>query len=177
MCLPTYIFLASQNSSNSRIRWPQNYWLDFCWNLIKFFCLIWIDDQLQYNDQYTDQKIRWPQNSDEILVNDRKFDQCSDQKIRWPWNSYWILARYILIRKLDDHRIVDYIFVGIWSEFLLDMKFLWKSKKWQKKLNQYFDQIIRWPWNFINFDQNYLQEVVDRGICDMEIRVHSRFFH
>ena len=58
--------------------------------------------------QYTDQKIRWPRNSYEILENDRKFDQYSDQKIRWPWNSYEILKDFdqIYLQELDDYRIL-----------------------------------------------------------------------
>ena len=108
--------------------------------------------------QYSDQKIRWQQNSYEFLkrmtnIPIRKLDnhgtfmkflkftgkvhEYSDQKIRWPRNSYEILIvqPLFLIRKLDDHRIL--------------VKFL--------KDDQYSDQKIRWPWNsyvILDFDQN-----------------------
>ena len=38
--------------------------------------------EFQQNDQYSDQTIRCPRKSYDILENDRKFDQYSDQKIR-----------------------------------------------------------------------------------------------
>ena len=73
-----------------------------------------------------------------------KFKQYSDQKIRWPRNSYEILENYkksstnIPIRKLDDHRIL--------MKFLTldDHR---NSRKSQEKFNQCSDQKIRQPRN------------------------------
>ena len=46
-------------------------------------------------------------------------------------------------------------------------EFSWNSRKWQKKFDQYSDQIIRWP---LNFDQNYLQEIDDKRILILDFK-------
>ena len=74
-------------------------------------------------NQYSDKKMRFPQNSHEIL---RDYDQYSDQKIRWPWNSYETLKGWPIFQ----------------SENSMNMEFLWNSKERTGKV-----QPILWFWS------------------------------
>ena len=78
--------------------------------------------------QFSDQRIRWPQNSWDSRKWQEKFDQYSYQKIKWLQNSYeiliyvvrWLWNSYsIRIQNWDDHRtlILDFKDIGILEEF------------------------------------------------------------
>ena len=94
------------NSRNDRKRVNQ-YSNQMTTEFLQNFSVIW-SEFCNWFDQYSNQKIRWPLNSFNILIRKlddhrilMKFyrnDQYSDQKVRWPQNSYEIIKVWAIFR-------------------------------------------------------------------------------